>query len=117
VATISAVLAALDESGVSFVVVGGVAVLLHGHNRTTVDLDVVIDLAAHDAVRAIDALTSLGFEPRLPVDARDFADDSLRQSWIEDRGLQVFTMLDPAECRWRAQDVADIEALEQLRDG
>ena len=46
----------LTAAGVSFVVVGGVAVVLHGHARMTVDLDLVIDLAD------IAALTELGRE-------------------------------------------------------
>lgn len=96
-ATIEAVLAALDDSSVRFVVVGGVAVVLHGVSRSTVDLDIVVDLAADDAARALDALTALGLEPRLPVDARDFADPGIRRSWIDDRGMQVFSMLDPAD--------------------
>jgi hypothetical protein len=37
------IFAALAERGVRFVVVGGVAVVLHGHSRSTVDLDLVID--------------------------------------------------------------------------
>jgi hypothetical protein len=38
------IFAALAERGVWFVVVvGGVAVALHGHPRSTVDLDLVID--------------------------------------------------------------------------
>ncbi len=40
------VLAALDAAGVRFVVVGGVAVVLHGHPRMTADLDLVVDLTA-----------------------------------------------------------------------
>jgi hypothetical protein len=91
------VLAALDEAGVRFVVVGGVAVVLHGHPRMTADLDLVIDLAAEPATRAISALVDLGLQPRLPVDARSFADPDVRRSWTEERGLTVFTMLDPRD--------------------
>jgi hypothetical protein len=43
------VFAALHRAGVRFVVVGGVAVVLQGHIRTTVDLDLVVDLAADAA--------------------------------------------------------------------
>lgn len=46
------VLAALDAAEVRYVVVGGVAVVLHGHPRLTADLDLVIDLAAEPASRA-----------------------------------------------------------------
>ncbi len=89
------VLAALDAAEVRFVVVGGVAVVLHGHPRMTADLDLVIDLAAEPAARAVEALLALGLEPRLPVDARSFADPEVRRRWIDERHLTVFTMVDP----------------------
>ena len=91
------VLAALDGADVRFVVVGGVAVVLHGHPRMTVDLDLVIDLAAEPATRAIGALVELGMEPRLPVDPQAFADPVVRRVWAEERKLTVFTMLDPSD--------------------
>jgi hypothetical protein len=91
------VLAALDGAGVRFVVVGGVAVVLHGHPRMTADLDLVIDLAAEPASRAISALVALGMEPRLPVDPHQFADADIRRAWADERGLSAFTMLDPQE--------------------
>ena len=91
------VLAALDAANVRFVVVGGVAVVLHGHPRMTADLDLVVDLAAESAGRAISALVTLGMEPRLPVDPQAFADPEVRRGWIVQRSLTVFTMLDPNE--------------------
>jgi hypothetical protein len=36
-------LAALTDGGVDFVVIGGIAVVLHGHIRTTRDLDITYD--------------------------------------------------------------------------
>ncbi len=94
-ATNERVFAALDEADVRFVLVGGVAVVAHGFARLTVDVDVVIDLADEVASRAMTALTGLGLEPRLPVLAQQFADGSVRRSWIADKGMRVFTMLDP----------------------
>lgn len=86
---------ALDEAGVDFVVVGGFAVVAHGHARLTVDADLVVDLSPEAARAAVAALTAIGLRPRLPVDARDFADPDVRQEWIDERGLQVFTFNDP----------------------
>lgn len=40
--TIEAVFDALNAAGVRYLVVGGVAVVLHGHLRTTADLDLVV---------------------------------------------------------------------------
>ncbi len=91
----AALFAALNEAGVRYVIVGGLAVIGHGHVRLTVDTDLVIDLAEEPARRAMDVLLELGLDPRLPVDLRDFADSSIRNAWIAERGMMVFTVLDP----------------------
>ncbi|MCC6215342.1 MAG: nucleotidyltransferase family protein [Polyangiaceae bacterium] len=90
------ILHALEASGVRYIVVGGVAVVLHGHLRTTADLDLVIDLEPANARRAIDALAGLGFRPRAPVAAEDFAQPEVRRAWIEEQGLQVFSLWNPS---------------------
>ena len=87
-------LAYLDETGVRFVVVGGLAVVIQGHARLTADVDLVIDLEPTNIRRAVDALTARGLRPLLPVDAGDFANDSIRREWIETRNLEVFSMRD-----------------------
>jgi len=89
---IEEVLAALGASGVRYLVVGGVAVVLHGHLRTTADLDLVVALDPDNARRAVAALTGLGFRPRAPVAAEAFVDSAARASWIADKGLTVFSL-------------------------
>lgn len=93
------VIRALRDADVSFVVVGGVAVMLQGHPRSTVDLDLVIDLEADNVGRAMDVLTGLGLTPRVPVDAEDFADPAVRADWIQHRNLTVFSLRDPDDPR------------------
>jgi hypothetical protein len=83
---------ALSQGGVDFVAVGGVAVVLQGYPRLTLDLNLVVSLEPANALRAIRALTSLGFRPRAPVAAEDFADASVRQQWIDDKGMLVFSL-------------------------
>lgn len=39
---IESVLKALNDSGVRYLVVGGIAVVMHGHLRTTLDLDLEV---------------------------------------------------------------------------
>lgn len=89
-------LAFLDAAGVRFVVVGGVAVVIHGYARLTADVDLVLDLDRANVTRAIDALTQRGLRPMLPVRASDFADPAIRQRWIDHNNLQVFSLQDPA---------------------
>ena len=89
------ILARLNEQGGRYVVVGGLAVVLHGHARLTVDLDLVVDLAPEAARRTISALLGLGFRPLAPVDALDFADAAQRQQWVEEKGMRVFSLYEP----------------------
>lgn len=151
---------ALSAAEVRFVVVGGVATVLHGHPRLTADLDLAIDLEEEQAHAAINALLGLGLRPGLPVDAHDFADPETRQRWVTTRNLTAFSLRHPEQpmlevdllatspiafddlwgrattveigtvsvriaaisdlitmkrAAGRAQDLADIEVLEELR--
>jgi predicted nucleotidyltransferase len=89
------VIKTLNDASVRYVVVGGLAVVLHGHARLTADIDLIVDLRAGEALKAIDALVRMGFRPRVPVDPRDFANGRVRESWQRERGMQVFSMFDP----------------------
>ena len=91
------VFVALDRAGARFVVAGGTAVVLHGHARMTLDLDLFIDLEPAAARRAIEALTGIGLVPRLPVDAIDFADPEVRQRWVSEKNMRVFSLVDPRQ--------------------
>ena len=67
--------------------------------RLTLDVDLVVDLDPEPAWEIVDALTELGFIPRAPVKARDFATATSRDAWVEEKGMQVFTMVDRANPR------------------
>lgn len=86
---------ALHDADVRYVVVGGLAVVLHGHIRATFDLDLIVDLGEGEAAKAVDTLTALGLIPRAPVPASDFADPASRKRWIEEKGMTVFSLWDP----------------------
>ena len=57
----------LEREGVRYAVIGGVAVVLHGHMRPVADLDIVIDPAPEESERALRALVGAGFVPTLPL--------------------------------------------------
>ena len=86
---------ALQRGRVRYLVVGGVAVVLHGHPRFTADLDLVVSLEPANARAAVAALARLGYRPRAPVDGALFADPEARRRWIEEKGLTVFTLWSP----------------------
>ncbi|MBI2061810.1 MAG: nucleotidyltransferase [Nitrospirae bacterium] len=86
---------ALERARVRYLVVGGVAVVLHGHPRFTADLDLFIDLEPGNVRPALHALAGLGFRPRLPVSADEFADPGKRRQWIAEKSLRVFSLWSP----------------------
>jgi hypothetical protein len=55
----------LERDGVRYVVIGGVAVVLHGHARAVADLDIVVDSAPAEAERAVQSLARAGFVPSI----------------------------------------------------
>ncbi|HKS29849.1 MAG TPA: hypothetical protein VJS44_18645 [Pyrinomonadaceae bacterium] len=61
----SDVFAQLERSHCRYVIVSGVAVVLHGHVRPIADLDLVIDLK--DENKVMQSLAALGFVPSLPL--------------------------------------------------
>lgn len=61
------VLAHLARDGVRAVVVGGVAVVLHGHERPIADLDLVVGSDPVAAQRAMRSLAQTGFVSSLPL--------------------------------------------------
>lgn len=89
------VIRTLNASGTRYLVVGGLATVLHGHARMTADIDVIVDLEPTAALAAMKALTSMGLVPRPPVPAASFADPELRRSWAKDKGMRVFSLWDP----------------------
>ena len=85
----------LNDAGVRYVIVGGLATVLHGFSRLTHDVDLAVDLVPAEAARVIEVLTGMGFCPRAPVDAHDFARAEVRASWLREKNMLVFSLYDP----------------------
>ncbi|MBI2320103.1 MAG: hypothetical protein HYU75_24655 [Betaproteobacteria bacterium] len=84
-----AIVRALDEAGVRWLLAGGLAVNAHGYLRFTKDVDAVVQLFPENIVRTFEAFRTLGYRPAVPITAEQFADAELRESWIRDKGMQV----------------------------
>lgn len=102
---------ALADVKVDYVVVDGMAVIMHGHLRATHDLDLVLGLDPGNCARGLDALAGIGLRPRLPVNLSDFADPETRAEWSNKRNMQVFQLWDP-ENRERSVDLFVREPLD-----
>ena len=85
------VFTALNEKEIEYVVVGGVALVLHGVVRMTADLDLLIKMDEENIDNFIATMTELGYKPKIPVPVEDFKDPEKRRSWSEDKGMKVFS--------------------------
>jgi predicted nucleotidyltransferase len=89
VSSFEALVRTLNDAGVRFIVVGGIAVIAHGYGRNTRDVDLVIQLRSDPITKAFAALQTLGYYPRVPITAAQFADAKLRAEWMRDKEMRV----------------------------
>ena len=90
--TLETVFHSLNKAGARFLVAGGVAVNIHGYQRLTMDLDLVIQLDSDNIKRALKCLDQLGYIPIIPVTINDFVDISTRKNWAETKNMQVLAL-------------------------
>ena len=91
------VLTSLTKERTRYLVVGGVAVLYHGYQRFTADLDIVPDLERDNLEKIINVMRMNGYVPRVSVAPTALLDPNQRKEWREEKGMKVFTYLHPQE--------------------
>jgi hypothetical protein len=84
--------AALDRHHVDYVLIGGLAVSLHGVERATMDIDITVAMTPDN----LDALTGmaqeLGMRPVLPVPLASLTDLVQLERWHRERQLEAFAL-------------------------
>jgi hypothetical protein len=86
---------ALHEEGVRYVLVGGIAVNLHGVERATADVDLLLGLDAPNLGRFRRVAARFGLRPVVGVTFDDFADAAKVQTWIREKGMIAFALRGP----------------------
>lgn len=94
--TVEAILRALNEASVRYLIAGGLAVVAHGYVRFTADVDLILDLESGNVRRALHVFSGLGYRPRAPVPLDQFAEPDHRERWVAEKGLTVFSMYSSA---------------------
>ncbi len=61
----------MQKNGIRYLLVGGLAVNLHGVPRFTHDVDIIISMEPSNVLKLNMVLKKLGYKPRLPVDPDD----------------------------------------------
>jgi len=88
-------LQALSEGEVRYVLVGGIAVQLHGYMRSTFDVDLVLAMNDENLVRFIDVAKRFGLVPSIPVSIESLRDAVQIEQWHRDKGMLVFSLREP----------------------
>ena len=91
---INEILFALTDAEVEFVVGGGVAAVLHGVERLTLDIDLALNMDPTNVEKFLHAIHRLGLRPRVPVPARDLMSREAVQRMIAEKGALVFSFVD-----------------------
>jgi hypothetical protein len=90
-------LCALSDHQVDYVVAGGVAMVLHGVERMTLDIDVALSLKPDNLRRFLDVMSNLCLVPRAPVRAEIILDPDSVAALIREKNALVFTFWSPQE--------------------
>ena len=71
------VFASLEENDVKYLVIGGIAAVLHGVPRATFDLDLLIEATPENAERLLGALEAAGLATATLTSASDVLDNEI----------------------------------------
>lgn len=85
----------LSTGGIKYLIAGGLAVVAHGYNRLTMDLDLIIALDEENVSRAIQVFEELDFQPMVPVRFEEFSNPENRDIWHNEKNMIAFSISSP----------------------
>ncbi len=95
---------ALQNHNVRYLLVGGLAMNLHGVPRMTMDVDLALISDPENLENFLKVARELDLKPSLPVSLEELADASQRTYWIQEKHMTAFALRPPLP----AQPTVDI---------
>ena len=92
---IAELLQSLCDAQVDYVLVGGLAVQLHGFLRSTFDIDLVLAMNDENLVRFIDVAKQYGLVPAIPVSIDSLRNAEQIEAWYREKGMLAFALREP----------------------
>ena len=86
---------ALSSHRVDYVLIGGLAISLHGIERATMDIDVTVAMTPENLSALVAMACELGMIPVLPVDLSTLTDLNQLALWHRERNLEAFALRAP----------------------
>jgi len=87
--SIKAIVRALEEASVRYLIVRGLAVNAHGFSRMTHDVDLVMQLESSNTQRGLVALLRARYRLVIAEKPEAFADPAVRERWRTEKGMIV----------------------------
>ncbi len=83
---------ALERYHVQYLLIGGLAVSLHGVERATMDVDITVAMQPDNLAALIGMAQELKLTPVLPVPLETLNDITQLKTWQRERNLQAFAL-------------------------
>ncbi len=96
-ASYQSLLGTFCEKKLQYLIVGGVAVNLHGYPRFTGDIDILLALNEENLKKMAAIMEELGYQQRLPVSIEELGDEKQVKEWIDEKGLLAYSFINPSE--------------------
>ncbi len=84
----------LNKHNIDYIICGGVAVVLHGVERLTMDIDISLDMTDNNIKSFLKIMEAHTMTPRAPIPAESLLDKDLRKAIVAEKGAVVFTFID-----------------------
>lgn len=92
---IAELLQSLAKEQVQYVLVGGLAVQLHGFMRSTFDINLVLAMNDENIDRFIAVAKHHGLVPSMPVSIDSLRNYGQIEQWYRDKGMLAFALREP----------------------
>jgi hypothetical protein len=101
---LSDLLIELAKGEVKFIICGGVAAVLHGVERMTLDLDISLEMEPVNILKFLDVIKRSNLIPRAPIPSETLLDPEKIKLLIREKNARVFTFTDKDK-PWRQIDI------------
>lgn len=85
-------LQSLADAEVEYVLVGGLAVQLHGYMRATIDIDLVLAMNDANLEKFIGVAREHGLQPNIPVPIDALRNSEQIETWYREKGMLAFSL-------------------------
>jgi predicted nucleotidyltransferase len=84
------ILREFQKQKVKYVIVGGIAFNLLGGERSTHDMDILVEMTDDNLAKVVSILKAKGYRVKQPVDPMGIADKLTRADWIYNKNMKAF---------------------------